>query len=249
MRKQIIMGNWKMNGSFRFAKDLSESLNQVAGSVDYADIAVCVATPYLAFVGNNLKGIALGAQNISEYNDGAYTGETSGAMLSDCGVDYVLVGHSERRALFHETSHQVAKKALKAIEHGMIAVVCIGETLDERKSGQLHEVLSQQIAPLFDLLTHNELERLIIAYEPVWAIGTGLSATAKEVQEVHRFIRQIFAKFNENLANSLKIVYGGSLKPSNAKEILSLDDVDGGLIGGASLKAKDFGEIIKNAKR
>jgi triosephosphate isomerase len=170
-------------------------------------------------------------------------------MLKDFNGEYVIVGHSERRALFAETNQDVALKAKKVTEAGLSAIVCVGETLSQRTSGALREVLKHQLQIVLDKLTLNQLKKIIIAYEPVWAIGTGLAATASQVQEVHAYLRSIVTNFHVELAQDIKIIYGGSLKPSNASELLSLTDVDGGLIGGASLSAKDFGEIVRQAKR
>ncbi|WP_395946222.1 triose-phosphate isomerase [Caedibacter taeniospiralis] len=249
MRKQIIIGNWKMNGSLLSIKSLCELLNQVARAHQHADMAVCVPHVYLPYVAENIKGIGLGVQNISQYDNGAYTGEVSVSMLKDFNGEYVIVGHSERRALFAETNQDVALKAKKVTEAGLSAIVCVGETLSQRTSGALREVLKHQLQIVLDKLTLNQLKKIIIAYEPVWAIGTGLAATASQVQEVHAYLRSIVTNFHVELAQDIKIIYGGSLKPSNASELLSLTDVDGGLIGGASLSAKDFGEIVRQAKR
>ncbi len=249
MRKQVILGNWKMNGNFAEIKSLCESLNRVVSDDAQADVAVCVPFVYVDYVrANIIKEIGLGAQNVSEHDNGAYTGEISASMLKDLNCDYVIVGHSERRTLFQESNQLVAKKAKKAIASGMKAIVCVGETLAERNEGELERVLTAQVEILFDILSEKELEEVIIAYEPVWAIGTGLAATPEQVQSVHKFIRSVVTKSNELLAKSIRIVYGGSLKPSNAKTLLALEDVDGGLIGGASLKGEDFGEIINQAK-
>ena len=249
MRKQIIIGNWKMNGSLPSIKTLCESLNSIAQAGAMADVAVCVPSVYLSYAKSNLKSIGLGVQNVSQYDDGAYTGEISVSMLQDFNCQYVIVGHSERRSLFQETNKMVAQKAKKVIEGGMTAIVCVGETLEQRTSGLVENVITKQLQAIFACLTKDQMRKVIIAYEPVWAIGTGLAATAKQVQQTHEFIRKVLIKAYENLANEINIVYGGSLKPSNAAEILSLSDVDGGLIGGASLKGKDFGQIIERAKQ
>ncbi|GGF96199.1 MULTISPECIES: triose-phosphate isomerase [Cysteiniphilum] len=248
MRKQIIIGNWKMNGSLLSIKSLCESLNKLSTESLSADMAVCVPNVYLSYVSDNIKGVALGVQNVSQYDDGAYTGEISVSMLKDFNCQYAIVGHSERRALFGESNIDVALKAKKATEAGLCAIVCVGETLEERTSGKLEEVLKTQLSTVLNELTLNQLRNVIIAYEPVWAIGTGLAATASQVQEVHAYLRSIVTNFHVELAKNIKIIYGGSLKPSNADEILKLADVDGGLIGGASLCGKDFGEIVKHAK-
>ncbi len=249
MRRQIIIGNWKMNGSLLSIKSLCESLTKLAHESDVADIAVCVPSIYLPYVQTNLKNICLGVQNVSQYNNGAYTGEISTTMLQDFNCRYVIVGHSERRAFFGETDEDVANKTKQVVQAGLTAIVCVGETLEERTTGNLQSILARQLQVVLNKLSTKELEKLIIAYEPVWAIGTGLAATAHQVQDVHRYLRKIVTNFDEELAKNIKIIYGGSLKPSNASELLSLEDVDGGLIGGASLNGKDFGQIIKQAKK
>lgn len=249
MRRQIVLGNWKMNGEFRTVKSLCEALNRVTADVKHVDLAVCVPFPYLSYVRENIDHhIALGAQNVSAYDNGAYTGEVSTSMLNDLDCRYVLVGHSERRALCAENNMDVALKAKQAVKAGLTAVVCVGETLAERQAGKLESILGAQVEILFKFLSKKELEHIIIAYEPVWAIGTGLAASSTQVEAVHQFIRRTVTKSDEALAKRLRIVYGGSLKPSNAREILSLKNVDGGLIGGASLKGKDFGEIINQTQ-
>jgi triosephosphate isomerase len=249
MRRQIILGNWKMNGSLVDISSLCTTLNYSLSAKQYIDIAVCVPFIYLDFVRLNIaQGISLGAQNVSQYNNGAYTGEISSLMLRDFNCEYVIVGHSERRTLFKETSHIVAKKAKKSIDVGIKPVVCVGETLEERNSGNLEIVIESQIEVLFQHLSKRDMEELIIAYEPLWAIGTGLAATPEQVQSIHAFIRSVIMKFNESLARKIRIIYGGSMNSSNAKDLLSLDHVDGGLIGGASLSGKDFNSIISQAK-
>lgn len=248
MRKQIIIGNWKMNGSLLSIKSLCESLNKLSKELLTADMVVCVPNVYLSYVSENIKGIGLGVQNISQYENGAYTGEVSANMLKDFNCQYAIVGHSERRALFGESNKDVALKAKKTTAAGFCGIVCVGETLDERTSGKLKEVLKAQLDAVLNELTLDQLRNVIIAYEPVWAIGTGLAATASQVQEVHAYLRSIVTNFHVALAKNIKIIYGGSLKPSNADKILKLADVDGGLIGGASLNGKGFGEIVKHAK-
>ena len=247
VRRKIIIGNWKMNGSLASIKSLCESLHQVSSATKDVDIAVCVPAPYLDYAQQNMHGVGLGAQNVSQYDQGAFTGEISVHMLKDFGCQYVLLGHSERRALFGENNVSVLQKAQKALDYGLVPIICIGETLEQRLSGALNGVLSEQIGSFMRQLSSKQMENIIVAYEPIWAIGTNVAATSAQVQQVHAFIRQTITKIDENLAKKIRIVYGGSLKPSNASEILSLQDIDGGLIGGASLDGKDFAKIINKA--
>lgn len=248
MRKQIIMGNWKMNGQTLSIKTLSEQVKSATCGAR-ADVVVFPPAPYITYVASIVgNAVGCGAQNISQYNDGAYTGEMSVAMLQDLGCQYALVGHSERRSIFGESNQDVAEKTKKVLDAGVIAVVCIGETKDERLAGKLEQVLSAQVEILFNYLSNDELKRIILAYEPVWAIGTGLVATLEQIQEAHAYIRSIVARKCSVVAESMRIVYGGSLKPDNAKDILSLADVDGGLIGGAALDGNSFRKIIEQAK-
>jgi triosephosphate isomerase len=247
VRKPLVMGNWKMNLTLSEAKSLCESIKpDCSGGVD---VVVCPPYPYLGFVASVLGGseVKLGAQNASAYDDGAYTGDVSSGMLEDVGCKYVLAGHSERRAIFGETDETVLKKVKQIVSKQMIAVLCVGETLEERQSDSVDKVISGQLNAVLNSLTEEESSHLVVAYEPVWAIGTGLAATPEQVQEVHKLIRKTVAKFDANLAKGLRIVYGGSVKSSNAEEIFSLEDVDGGLIGGASLKGDEFIRIVKLA--
>jgi len=247
VRRKIIIGNWKMNGSLASIKSLCESLHEISKAKKNTDIAVCVPAPYLDYVRQNICGIAIGAQNVSQYDQGAFTGEISVHMLKDFGCEYVLLGHSERRSLFGEDNISVAQKAQKALDHGLVPVVCIGETFEQRLSGDLNNVLSEQLRSFMCQLSLKQLSNIIIAYEPVWAIGTKVAATSAQIQQVHSFIRQTITKTDENLAKNIRIVYGGSLKSSNASEILSLQDVDGGLVGGASLDGREFAAIVNHA--
>lgn len=248
MRKQIIMGNWKMNGHTVTIKTLAEQVKQASCGAR-ADVVVFPPAAYISYVASIVgQAVGYGAQNLSQYNDGAYTGEMSVNMAKDLGCQYALIGHSERRSIFGESNQDVAAKTKKILDAGMTAVVCIGETKDERLSGKLEEVLSEQVEILFNVLSNDELKRIILAYEPVWAIGTGLVATLEQIQEAHAYIRSIVARKCATVAQSMRIVYGGSLKPDNAKDILSLTDVDGGLIGGAALDGASFRKIIEQAK-
>ncbi len=258
MRTPLIMGNWKMNGSKESIQNLLQKIQigllEIGSKREKNQVAVCVPSVYLSLVLSELKNlnseIRMGAQDVSTHDAGAYTGEISGAMLKDIGCFYALVGHSERRQYHQETNEQVAQKALMAKKNGIIPVICVGETLQERQSNQTEAVIRKQLKAVFDLIPPEIFKGSVIAYEPVWAIGTGLAATAEQVQEVHAFIRQeIFAYQSGvvDLAMGTQILYGGSLKPANAGEILTLNDVDGGLIGGASLKAEEFLAICQSA--
>ena len=246
--QKLIMGNWKMNGNTQSIKELCAGI--ATAKFDNSKVGV-VVFPSSVYVKETIaqlpKKIGVGLQNITFNDDGAYTGELSKAMLEDVGCDYVLIGHSERRSLFNESDEDVFKKLLKVIDTDIIPVVCIGESLEDRQGGKLEEVLASQLALVLQNLSIAQLSKVVVAYEPVWAIGTGVVASLEQVQETHKFIRSMIAKIDSKLAKSIKIVYGGSLKAANAKDILSLTDVDGGLIGGASLKAPEFNEIINQA--
>lgn len=247
MRKPLVMGNWKSYGSFAFAKNLCDSINEV--NLEKTDIILFVPYPYLNFVSTTLgaKGIDYGAQNVSAYNEGAYTGEVNCHMLSDLGINYVLIGHSERRNLFAEDNAIVAKKVKLALDEGLSVIVCVGESKKQRENNQQFQVVGEQLQSVISSLKDSQLARVTIAYEPVWAIGTGLAATTKDVEAMHNFIRQTLENHNRKLAKVIRIVYGGSVKPQNASELFQLANVDGGLIGGASLDADMFVKIVNMA--
>jgi triosephosphate isomerase len=245
MRPKLIVGNWKMNGSRAANAALLEG---IAAGLDgaKASCAVCVPAPYLHQVEEALKGgpIAWGAQDVSAYEGGAYTGEVCAKMLSDFACRYVIVGHSERRAYHGESSELVAKKALAVMKEGMTPIVCVGETLEQREAGQTFDVVGAQLDAVLELLPPEAVAKIVVAYEPVWAIGTGRTATPEMAQEVHARLRAQLKARNEAAAESVAILYGGSMKPDNARELLAQPDIDGGLIGGAALKAQDFLAII-----
>lgn len=213
------------------------------------DAAVCVPAPYFAQCQALLSGsaIALGAQDMSVHEVGAYTGEVSASMLLEFSCRYVIVGHSERRAYFGETNELVAHKTARALSAGLVPIVCVGETLVQREAGQTGEIVGQQIDAVLSLIAENDLAKTVVAYEPVWAIGTGKNATPEMAQEVHAMLRKRLSAKNAQAANEVKILYGGSMKPENAKELLAMPDIDGGLIGGAALKAADFLAIVRAA--
>ncbi len=240
MRPSLIAGNWKMNGSLQSVVELVDGIK--AGDAGKAELAVFPPAVYLMKVGGMLadSNCALGAQNVCDQETGAYTGEVAAAMLKECGCRYTLVGHSERRSLYLETDQLVAARFAMAVASGLIPVLCVGETLDEREQGKTEAVVARQIDAVIDLSGIGGIAQAVIAYEPVWAIGTGKVATPDQAQEVHAFIRGKLAQLDIGIAEQVKILYGGSMNPSNAAELLSQDDIDGGLIGGASLKADDF---------
>jgi len=246
-RKKLIAGNWKMNGSLAANAALMGELLAGIGQ-PVCDVAVCVPAVYLAQVQLLLAGqggIALGAQDVSQHESGAYTGDVSAAMLKELGARYVIVGHSERRQYQGETDAQVAVKAQRALAAGLTPIVCVGETLREREQGETESVVSRQLSAVIQL-NGERLVDLVVAYEPVWAIGTGRTATPEQAQTVHAALRALLAAADLQAAG-VRILYGGSMNAGNAAELLAQPDIDGGLIGGASLKARDFLKIIETA--
>lgn len=244
MRQPLIMGNWKMNGSreegVQLAKALAGGLN--AGN---QEVAVCVPFVYLSDIRGALvsSSIALGAQNVADQASGAYTGEISAAMLADCGCKYALVGHSERRSYYGDTNQTVASRFCQAQKQNVIPVLCVGETLEEREQDRTFQVVDEQLDAVIDAAGIEAFANAVIAYEPVWAIGTGKTASDEQAQEVHQYIRQRIADRNPAIAEKVQILYGGSVKPDNAKSLFAMPDIDGGLVGGASLDAKGFLQI------
>ena len=248
-RKLIIAGNWKMNKTVAEALDLVNGLKRDLGNIKEVDIVVCPPFTALSDVSKAIlnTNIRLGAQNMSEHNFGAYTGEIAAGMLKEFSVRYVILGHSERRQYQKETDELIAKKALAAHAASLKPIVCVGETLAQREAGRTELVVGTQLRKSLAALSAGQMEETIIAYEPIWAIGTGKNATADQAQDVHMFIRkQLAAMFNETVARHARIQYGGSVKPSNARELMSQRDVDGALVGGASLEDRNFSDIIKN---
>jgi triosephosphate isomerase len=247
MRRKLVVGNWKMNGSRAANAGL---LAGIAAGLDNAQAAcaVCAPSPYLAQCEAALSGspVAWGAQDVSAHAAGAYTGEVSAAMLADFACRYVIVGHSERRAYHAESSELVAKKAVAVLDAGMTPIVCVGETLTEREAGQTVAIVSAQLDAVLALVGER-VAAIVVAYEPVWAIGTGKTATPAMAQEVHAQLRAQLAKASPAAAATVQILYGGSMKPDNAAELMAQPDIDGGLIGGAALKAADFLAIIHAA--
>ncbi len=249
MRQVLIAGNWKMNGSRSSIRELLDGVKAGAGEVKSAELAVCAPFPYLADVQAQLdgSGIAWGAQNLSTEEKGAFTGEVSASMLLDFACKYVIVGHSERRTLYGEDDALVAKKFAVARKAGLKPILCVGETLEEREADVTEDVVARQLDAVIDLEGVAALADGVIAYEPVWAIGTGKTATPDQAQAVHAFIRNKLATADAGVAEKVQILYGGSMNPGNAAELLAMADIDGGLIGGASLKADDFLAIGKAA--
>ena len=247
MRTPLIAGNWKMNGSLASNAALLDGIRAGVAGLK-AELAVCVPAPYLAQVQSALtgSGVNWGAQDVSVHDSGAYTGEVSAAMLGDFACRYVIVGHSERRSYHGETDELVAKKAVRALASGLVPVVCVGETLQEREQGATDAVVTRQLKPVLSAVGA-DLAKIVVAYEPVWAIGTGKTATPGMAQQVHELIRATLAQADASAAAQVRILYGGSMKPDNAGELLAQADIDGGLIGGASLKAADFLAIAKAA--
>jgi len=245
MRRKIVAGNWKMNTNYEEASRLAESLRSAAA--DGVQVIVCPPFLWLSLVKNKLENtnIETGAQNCSDHVKGAFTGEVSAEMLASAGIGYVILGHSERRSMFGETDQLVLQKSLQALQAGLQVILCVGETLEERQAGKLHEVIAHQTLHVLKNTPESYANSIILAYEPVWAIGTGLTATPEQAQEAHAFIRTLIAEaYGKETSETMPILYGGSCNATNAKTLFSCNDIDGGLIGGASLKAEDFNAII-----
>lgn len=245
MRNLVIAGNWKMNGSQTFAQEMREALDNAEFS---ERITTVVFPPFLAI--HTMLGsdkFAVGAQNCYTEQSGAYTGEVSPELIADAGCQYVLVGHSERRTLLGETDQVVGKKVKLAVSAGLTPVLCVGETLDERESGNFKDVVEQQVVAGLKELSGDEVKQVVVAYEPVWAIGTGKTASADQAQEVHAHIRSVLNSAFDGAGDAISILYGGSVKSENAAELLGCADIDGGLIGGASLNSKEFITICRIA--
>jgi len=249
MRTTLVAGNWKMNGSRDSIKVLLDGINAGMGDV-VCQVVVCAPSIYISDVQAQLKGskIALGAEDVNEQEKGAFTGEISTSMLKDFTVEYVIIGHSERRNIYQESDALVAKKFAATRAAGMIPVLCVGELLEERESGITEQVVARQLKAVIDLEGISAFADCVIAYEPVWAIGTGKTASPDQAQAVHAFIRGLIAEQDKAIAEKIQILYGGSVNGGNAVELFAMDDIDGGLIGGASLKADDFLAICRAGK-
>ena len=247
MRQILVAGNWKLNGSLDSVKQLVSGIMAGAGDTGDTRIAVCPPFIYIPLAANLLAGsrIALGSQDIRDQESGAFTGEVSGPMLTDFGCTYAIVGHSERRALYGEGDEVTARKFAAARRAGLTPILCVGETLEEREQGITEDVVARQLDAVIELEGIEAIGTAVIAYEPVWAIGTGMTATPDQAQDVHAFIRSKLAGLDQAVADKVQVLYGGSVKGSNAAELFAMQDIDGGLIGGASLAADDFLAICK----
>lgn len=250
MRKNIVAGNWKMNKSFSEAEDLlSDLADELDGKKIKCEVVVCPPSVYLEMASDfaDESVFSVGAQNVSEYENGAYTGEISAEMLAAIDIEYCIIGHSERRKFFNESNHSLAEKVNKLLDQGITPIFCCGEVIAEREANVHFNVVNQQIVEGLFHLNKEEFSNIVIAYEPVWAIGTGLTASPEQAQEMHAYVRKLIAeKYGEKAASETSILYGGSCNSKNAAELFSQADVDGGLIGGASLKAEDFLKIIQS---
>jgi len=251
MRNALVAGNWKMNGETARNRELVAGIVAGAPGDESVELLVCPPFPYLAAVVEATAGsrVAVGAQNVSEHDKGAFTGEVAGSMLRDVGCEFVIVGHSERRSLYGESSADVAAKFRAALAAGLRPILCVGETLDERKAGKTVAVVDAQLGAVLHATGVGGFRQAVIAYEPVWAIGTGMTATPEQAQEVHAHIRSVISGHDAALAESVQILYGGSMKGENAAGLLAMPDIDGGLIGGASLQAADFLAIAAAAAK
>ncbi|MFW5802536.1 MAG: triose-phosphate isomerase [Verrucomicrobiota bacterium] len=248
-RTPLIAGNWKMNKTPKEAAQLAKELRDAVPADSSVEVLACPPFTSIQAVQETLQGsaIAVGAQNVHWAESGAFTGEISAPMLAEMGVKHVIIGHSERRQYFGETDATVNQRLKAALEAGLVPLVCIGETLDQRDAGQVESVIRDQVTEDFADVTAEQMATTVVAYEPVWAIGTGRTATPEQAQEVHALIRQLLRNAFGEVAEAVRILYGGSMKPDNAAELLACGDIDGGLIGGASLKADDFAAIVKAA--
>jgi triosephosphate isomerase len=251
MRKPIVAGNWKMNKTVAEARDLVEQIKVELGDLKGVDVVLCPPFTALSAVSDAITGtpLDLGAQNMHWEKSGAYTGEVSPSMLREIFCHYVILGHSERRTFFGETDAIVNDKVKAALNANLHPIVCVGETLEQRESGVTESVIEEQVRGSLKDIGEHELQSLVVAYEPVWAIGTGLTASPEQAQEVHAFIRGVISNIaGSTVADAVRIQYGGSMKPGNASDLMAQPDIDGGLIGGAALDARSFVEIIKAAK-
>ncbi|HHU21193.1 MAG TPA: triose-phosphate isomerase [Acholeplasma sp.] len=246
MRRKIIAGNWKMNKTRDEALQFIYAISEKLPSLDEVDSVICAPFPLLRTLskrqGENLR---IGAQNMHYADSGAYTGEISADMLTTIGVTYVIIGHSERRAMFNETDETVNLKLKKAFEKGLIPILCVGETLEEREKGHEKKVVKAQLEKDLEGLTKQDIEHLVIAYEPIWAIGTGRTATSEQAEEMCAYVRKVVKDLYGQVADKMRVQYGGSVKVSNIDEILSMPNIDGALVGGASLKAEDFVKLVE----
>ena len=249
MRRILVAGNWKLNGCKQSNQDLIEGILGGISEIKNADIVVCPPYVYIPQVAKLLTSakVAWGAQNCSTHESGAYTGEVAVPMLKEFGCKYVILGHSERRSIYNESNEEIAQKFIAVKKAGLVPILCIGELLEEREAGNTETVVAQQLDAVIDKAGIAQFNNVVIAYEPVWAIGTGVTATPEQAQDVHEFIRRRLAEKDASIATKIQILYGGSVKPDNAAELFAKPDIDGGLIGGASLQADSFLGICKAA--
>ncbi len=248
MRKPIIAGNWKMHKTHKETSDTIEALKKLVADVSDREIIICPPFTSLQIAVQSAKGsnIKIGAQNMHYEDKGAFTGEISPVMIKDLGCEYVIIGHSERRQYFCETDHLIGKKIISALKHNLTPIICVGETLQERETNKTFSVIDTQIRGALKSVNHEQIQKCVIAYEPVWAIGTGKTATKEQAQEVHFYIRNTLSKiYSPEVSDTIRILYGGSVKPENMADLMSQPDIDGGLVGGASLEAETFSKIIK----
>ncbi|MGP5091023.1 triose-phosphate isomerase [Staphylococcus equorum] len=253
MRKPIIAGNWKMNKTVQEAKDFVNALPTLPDTKEVESVICAPAIQLDALVtlvnDGKAQGLQIGAQNAYFEDNGAFTGETSPAALADLGVKYVVIGHSERREIFKETDEDINKKAHAVFNHGMTPIICVGETDEERESGKANEVVGNLVKKAVEGLSEEQLQQVVIAYEPIWAIGTGKSSTSEDANEMCAFVRETVAELSsQTVADATRIQYGGSVKPNNIKEYMAQSDIDGALVGGASLKVDDFVQLLEGAK-
>jgi len=251
MRKPIIAGNWKMHKTLPEAKSFIEEVKNAVPSNDKVESVVCAPALFLHSLAEQAKNtdVKIGAQNMHFENSGAFTGEISPVALADLGVQYVIIGHSERREMFNETDESVNQKVLAAFKHNLIPIVCCGETLEQRESGVTNEFVASQVQKALNGLSAEQAKQVVIAYEPIWAIGTGKSSTSKDANEVCAHIRSVVsAQFSGEVADAIRIQYGGSVKPENIKEYMSESDIDGALVGGASLEPASFLQLLEGGK-
>ena len=250
MRKPFVVGNWKMNKTAQEARQFVEQVTAKLGAINSVDFGVCPSFLSLSACVEGAKNsrLKIASQNISYADSGAYTGEISAQMLKEFEISYVLIGHSERRQYFGETNKTVNQRTKQAIANGLRAIVCIGETLQDREAGKEEQILKEQVTSALDGVSPKDMNQIILAYEPVWAIGTGVTATSQQAQQAHKFIRSLLISlYNEQVAQRVIIQYGGSVKPENIVQLLSCEDIDGALVGGASLEVASFVALVKNA--
>jgi triosephosphate isomerase len=245
VRRPLVVANWKLNGDLVLIGEMSAALNELSDLT--AEVVICPPYPYLSSLSERKLTFSLGSQNMSEHSYGAFTGEVSAQMLQVFDVKYVIIGHSERRAIYNETDELIARKFGQAVQNGLKPILCVGETEKQRNEGLTHSVIAQQVQAVVDTVGIEAFEDAVVAYEPVWAIGTGKTATAEMAQDVHQFIRQKLAEYDADIANKLSILYGGSVNSKNSEELFAQADIDGGLVGGASLKVEEFLAICQSA--